>query len=146
MKTAVLSFLAIALCLSAQSPGLKSDLQALRTGAPATPELTRQVSAHIRQLAQRSHEPSAATLDQFAGNLVAALAGHRPSEQDADGLIADIGQAMHSASTAGLDDAVKDFERRLMRAGVSAVRAHLTASNLERLGKESSGPGPGAVH
>jgi hypothetical protein len=141
MKTAVLSFLAVSLCLSAQTPALKSDLQALRRGAPATPELTRQVSAHILLLSQGSHEPSAATLDQFAGNLVAALAGHTPSQQDAEGLIADIGQAIHSASNASLDEAVKDAERRLMRAGVSPVRAHLVASNLERLGKEISEPG-----
>jgi hypothetical protein len=143
MKAAVLSFVAISLCLSAQtSGGLKSDLQSLRTGAPATPALAQQVGAHILVLAEETHEPKFPTLKQFSESLVSALAGHSFGQEDLDRLAGDIQQTVQSAgtSTIGFEETIQDFEKRLMRTGVKSARAHLVASNLERLGREVRGP------
>jgi hypothetical protein len=147
MKIARLSFLAFSLSLFAQSPGgaapdLRGDLQNLRAGAPATPALTRQVGTHILLFAERTHEPKSSTLQQFSESLVTALAGHSAAQTDIDRLAADIEQTMRSAgtSTIAFEQTIQDFEKRLQRAGVSAVRSHLVASNLEHIGREVRGP------
>jgi hypothetical protein len=151
MKAAVLSFLALSLCLAAQSvdggdaaatQGLKSDLQSLRTSGAQAETMSRQVGMHMLLLAEKTHEPKAPTLQRFSESLVGALAGHAVMQEDIDRLAGDIAQTMQSAgtSTIGFEETVKDFEKRLMRAGVQAIRAHLVASNLERVGREVRGP------
>jgi hypothetical protein len=144
MKAALLSFLTFSLCLSAQSgaQGLKSDLQSLRAGAAATPALTQQVRTHILQMAQKTHEPTAPTLQAFTNSLVGALSGHSPAQADLDRLAGDIQQTLQSAGTSsiGFENTIQDFEKSLMRAGVPAVRAHLVSSNLEQVGKDVRGP------
>ena len=149
MKAALFSLLTISLSLSAQSVGgvsaaqeLKGDLQSLRGGAPPVAAFSRQVGTHILLLAEKTHEPTAPTLARFSDSLVGALAGHVPAQEDLDRLAGDIQQTLQSAgtSTIGFTETIKDFERRLVRAGVPAIRAHLVATNLERVGREVRGP------
>jgi hypothetical protein len=134
----------MSLCLWAQSGAqmLKGDLQGLRSGAAATPALTRQLNAHVLLLAEKTHEPKSTTVQQFVGSLVGAVAGHSLSQEDLDRMAGDIQQALQSAgtSTAGFEETIQNFERRLMRVGVPAVRSHLVASSLERIGREVRGP------
>lgn len=143
MKASV-GFVALSLCLWGQSggQGLKGDLESLRTGAAATPALTHQLGAHLLLLAEKTHEPSSSTIGRFADSLVGAVAGHALSREDVGRLALDIQQTLQSAgkSTAGFEETIQDFEKRLMRAGVPAVRSHLAASNLERIGREVRGP------
>ncbi len=146
MKVALLSLLTFSLSLSAQPvsgrEALETDLQYLHRPAPITPEFIGQVGTHILMMAQKTHAPKAPTVQQFAQGLVTALAGHSPAQHETDGMAADIEQTLQSAgtSTVGFEGAVRDFERRLMRAAVPAVRAHLVASSLERIGREVRGP------
>ena len=138
------ALLAVALSVWGQSAvqGLRSDLESLRTGTPATPAVTRQLGSHLALLAERTHEPSAATVALFADSLAGALAGHALTAETIERLAGDMQQTLQSAgkSTSGFADTVQDFERQLMRLGVPAVRSHLVASNLERIGREVRGP------
>jgi len=144
---ASLIFVAFSLSLWAQSaggaaaPDLRGDLQTLRAGAPASAALARQVGAHILMLAESTHEPKAVTVGQLSESLVTALAGHSPAQADLDRLAEDVAQTMHSAgtSTSGFAQTVQDFEKRLQRAGVPAVRARLVAASLQRVGREVRG-------
>jgi len=152
MKAALLGFLAISICLSAQpvsgrdaSPAaqdLKGDLQSLRAGARSTPEFIHQLSGHVLLLMDKAHQPKAPSVEQFAQSLATALSGHSFSQNDIDGLAADMERALRApgASLSAFEQTVKDFERRLMRAGVPPARARLVASSLERLAKEVRGP------
>ena len=122
--------------------GLKDDLQALRKGAPATPDLARQMGTHMLLMAEKSDEPSAATLRQFCETLAGSLSGRVMGPSEIEGLATDIRQTLESAgtSTIAFQDTIRDFEWRLRRVSVAAARAHLAASLLERVGREVRGP------
>jgi len=142
MKATVLGLIGLSfLFAQTGTDALKGDLRSLRGGASASVS-SRQMSAHILAMAEGTHEPKAATVQQFADSLVSALAGHAPAQEELDAIAADIESAMHSAgkATSGVEATTQDFEKQLMKAGVQSMRAHLVASNLERVGKEVRGP------
>jgi hypothetical protein len=152
MRRALLGLFTISFCLSAQSPAgrdastalepLKNDLQALRTGASFTTPFVRQFGKDILALSEKTHEPSAAAVQEFANGLAAALGGHALKTEEIDGFARAIESVLQSAgtSTVGFEQTVDDFEKKLMKAGVRALESHQVASSLERVGKQVRGP------
>jgi hypothetical protein len=145
MKSLALFLAPVFLCLPAIAQPvteLTGDLRALSQKSGPAPELTRQIAAHITALQEKTHEPSAVSVQQFAADLARFLEGKPATGEQAQKLAAHIDKVLKSAGTSTMDfnATVSDFEVTLKAIGVTGLYAHAAANRLENIGKQVRGP------
>jgi hypothetical protein len=122
---------------------LKADLLSL------TASSENQIAAHMMLMAEKTHEPSRAVVEQFARDLVRSrLSPFHPAnpvpipETRVDALVAEIDSIFKSAgtSTVGFHEHVEKFERVMINIGTTQSTAHKLAATLETIGRQVRGP------
>jgi len=104
--------------------------------------LDRRIAADMMSLTERTHEPSAATVDQLAKGLAKWLQVAKARDSQVEEMVAHIDAVFKSAgtSTSGFLDRVARFEAVLGETGVPPARARELAGLLKEVGKQVRGP------
>lgn len=101
-----------------------------------------QVASHLRQLAEKTHEPSETAVNSLAKDLRQALANRGVHDPDVSRLVMEIEAIFKSAgtSTSGFLQHLEDFQRGLISMGVQPAVAERTSKSLEAIGRQVRGP------